>query len=127
MKILSTTFGIVLLLAVGPEPLSIHQMVGYAAILSALGGLASGTRVTRDVYLLIQHVLNCCVLGLSLSLLSIWVFKENPTARWATIGGVGLMSLGGMKSVDLLLSVAKQKFEARYVDDSHSSDESSSK
>ena len=127
MKLLATTGGIALLIAVGPDPISIHDMVLYSAVLSALGGLASGTRVTRDVYLLLQHVLNCCVLGLSLSLLSIWWFGDNPTARWASLGGVGLVSLGGMKSVDWLLSMARRKFEAQYVDDDSETDDEPSR
>lgn len=85
------------------------MLIVWAAIISGVGGVANGMRKTRDWFSLLQSALNTGILGASLMLFAQYYTEGKPTLNLAALGFCGLISLGGMESVDFIVGLIRRK------------------
>lgn len=98
------------------RPLTIVEMVVWAAVLSFVGGCASSMRrtdVERPILTLIQYGLNTGVMGASLAMMAWYWVAESPTMAWVIVGATGILSLGGLATIDAVVSVVRQRLEKK--------------
>lgn len=100
------------------EPMSVHDCIAMAALISFIGSAASATRKTWDWQLLLQSGLNSAVLGVSGALLSHAMIGESYTAQMTMLGVCGILSLGGLAVVDWAIGLVKSVVEKKVKDDS---------
>lgn len=96
-----------------PANMTPAEMVTWAAIVSALGGVAAAWRTSNHIPDLAKTGANTAVLGASLVLLSSYWTTQNTTLAWSAIGLSGIISLGGLATVDWLVATARRWLEAR--------------
>lgn len=127
-KVVSVTivFGFSLIASAQPV-FPVRDLVVYAAVISVLGGVASGVRQTRDWYVLLQYGLNTAVLGVSLVLMSRYWIGDDESASYAALGGVGVLSLGGLATVDWATGTLKKWIAKRSKRDDPEKDNASKK
>ena len=104
-----------LLASVPPEsmPMEPIKLFSVCAAISMIAGLASlwrtkGQEITARVF--VSTTLNMGTCGASLAMLIYSVGHSSENIEWKIIGAVGLFSLGGMSSIDLVVNVSKKAF-----------------
>ena len=107
-----------LIVATTMAPLTVVEMVLWAAVLSLLGGVASSLRRADGNWrVMIQYGMNTAVLGASMTMVAhVWA-QGDPVKSWAVIGGCGILSLGGLGTIDWLTNLVKRKIEKQVEKD----------
>ena len=107
-----------ILVAAGmPLPLTPLELCMWAACVSAIGGFAAGWRVSDQWSEILKTALHTMVLGVGLVLsAAYWTVGGDPAMQWMAIGLSGVLSLGGLASIDWAVDLARRKAEAQFRD-----------
>jgi len=89
-------------------PMPVRELITYATIISLLGGIASGIRHSKDWFVLLQYGLNTATLGVSVVLMSRYWIGDNDQATYAALGAAGILSLGGLATVDWASNILRK-------------------
>ena len=112
MKKNPSVLAVALLLGASVAPLAPWQLAGFAAAVSVVGGIASAMRRAEgQMASLVMYGLNMGVLGGSTALMAYGWVENSATRCWTVIGAVGLLSLGGMQSIDFVLGLLKSRIK----------------
>ena len=104
----------------GPVKMSLGEMLIGAGALAAAGGIAASFRIideatsVRDfLKILMKTCINTTVFGLSFGLIAWYLTSESQVLAAVSIGLCGLLSLGGLLTVEWGHSLAKRWIQAR--------------
>lgn len=117
LKIIYLATCIVLVADTPPESILISplEMVVASTLLSMIGGLGWATRSQREEpitrVLIISTVLNMGTVGASGSMIVFAFFSKVAYVELMVIGGIGILSLGGMPIIEWVLKLAKKRVE----------------
>ena len=104
-----------ILVAAGmPLPLTPLELMGWAAFVSAIGGIAAGWRVSSHWPEIVKTGLHTMVLGVGLVLSTTYWTAGESVRQWTAIGLSGVLSLGGLATVDWAIDFARRKAEAQF-------------
>ena len=87
------------------------EMVLWASVISFIGGVSAAYRNSTLLNDLLRSGLNTAVLGACLAFVSTYWTLSRPALAWLTIGLSGLLSLGGLATVDWVSRQLKKRFE----------------
>jgi len=93
--------------------LTIRETVGWAIAISFIGGFCAAYRNTNNLNLMFKSALNTAVLGAVVGLCATYWTDDKPELSWIAIGLSGLLSLGGLASIDWVTKLAKRQAEKR--------------
>lgn len=93
-----------------------REMFLWAGFVSLFAGMASAIRTkkaSREALDILRIGLNTAVMGTCVSMLAYrWVMTDGPL-MWSVIGGVGMLSMGGLASIDLVRDKFKQRINQK--------------
>tara|TARA_R110000803_G_C11962283_1_gene318872 strand:+ start:739 stop:1131 length:393 start_codon:yes stop_codon:yes gene_type:complete len=99
------------------------EMFGWAFAVSAFGGMASSMREKPTEPLAILRVgFNTAIMGCCLSMVGYKWTSEDPSAAWLVIGVCGILSMGGVASINWVLDRLKNKI-GKTLDNKQEDDE----
>ena len=87
------------------------EMVLWASAISFIGGVSAAYRSSIKVNDLLRSGLNTAVMGSCLAFVSTFWTLDRPALAWLTIGLSGLLSLGGLATVDWVSRQLRKRFE----------------
>ena len=99
-----------------PLPLTPLELMGWAAFVAGIGGLAAGWRVSSHWPEIFKTGLHTMVLGVGLVLSTTYWTAGESVRQWTAIGLSGVLSLGGLATVDWAIDFARRKAEAQFRD-----------
>ena len=84
------------------------EMILWASVISFIGGIAAAYRSTNAVNDIIKSGVNTGVMGGCLAAVATWFTLEKPALAWLFIGLSGILSLGGLATIDWVVSLSKR-------------------
>jgi hypothetical protein len=103
-------------------PMTLSETLILSVIISLLGGVAAAIRQTKDLFVLLQFSMNTAVLGVSGVMVSHMAIGESYSAQLAAIGIAGILSLGGLSTIDWVRSLLQRGIESRIKKQEEDSD-----
>ena len=88
-------------------------MVMWASVISFIGGVSAAYRSSTLLNDLLRSGLNTAVMGACLAFVSTYWTLSRPTLAWITVGLSGLLSLGGLASIDFINQQIKQRLKKK--------------
>ena len=92
------------------------EMILWASIISFIGGVSAAYRSSLKPNDLLRSGLNTAIMGGCLAAIATYVTLERPALAWLVIGLSGLLSLGGLATVDWVRQLAQKKFGKKIND-----------
>jgi len=83
------------------------EMILWASIISFIGGIAAAYRSSNSANDIFKSGVNTAVMGGSLAAVSTWFTLDKPNLTWVFIGLSGILSLGGLATIDWVVSLSK--------------------
>jgi len=83
------------------------EMVMWASVVSFIGGIAAAYRTSNIVNDIFKSGVNTGVMGGCLAFVATWFTLEKPALAWLSIGLSGILSLGGLATIDWVVSLSK--------------------
>ena len=83
------------------------EMVLWASIVSFIGGIAAAYRTSNILNDIFKSGVNTGVMGACLAFAATWFTLEKPALAWLFIGLSGILSLGGLATIDWVVSLSK--------------------
>ena len=99
------------------EPTLVEQ-VAWAASISFIGGVSAAWRISDEWQVLLKSGLNTAILGISIVMVATHFTDDKPALQWGVIGVSGLLSLGGLATVDWAVKLTRKRVESRSSHDS---------
>ena len=93
--------------------LTITETVAWAMLISFIGGASAAYRTTNDLNILAKSALNTTVLGAVIALGATYWTLDHPAYNWLAIALSGLLSLGGLASIDWVIKVFRKQAEKK--------------
>lgn len=97
--------------------ISPFELVVYSAGISLIGGVVAATRQKSDPWVPVNSGLNTMVMGASIAMIGYPLIHNYPEYLLAAVGVTGLLSLGGLKTVDWALGLLKQRIKKKAEED----------
>lgn len=119
-NVFDTTYMAVCLLLIAKQtpvqtlPMSPIQLFVCCAVVSTVAGMASLLRTREgdiNTTLVLSHALNMGTCGASLAMLLYALLHPRENLEWMIIGFAGLFSLGGMGSIDWVVSSTQKMIQ----------------
>lgn len=99
-------------------PITPVAMIGWCFFVSLLGGVAASLRKgTVDLFDVLKVGLNTGVMGGCLAMVATPWVRDNESFRWMIIGTCGILSLGGMATIDWVLDRFRQRIDRELKSD----------
>lgn len=86
------------------------EMVMWASIISFVGGVSAAYRSSTIINDLLRSGLNTAVMGACLAFVSTYWTLDKPALAWLTIGLSGILSLGGLATVEWFSQTIRKRF-----------------
>ena len=83
------------------------EMILWASVISFIGGIAAAYRSSNKANDIFKSGVNTAVMGGSLAAVSTWFTLDKPNLTWIFIGLSGILSLGGLATIDWVVSLSK--------------------
>ena len=83
------------------------EMILWASVISFIGGIAAAYRSSNKANDIFKSGVNTAVMGGSLAAIATWFTLEKPALTWLFIGLSGILSLGGLATIDWVVSLSK--------------------
>ncbi len=96
-----------------PRELTIYETVGWAMVISFIGGMSAAYRTTNSVNDIFKSAINTTVLGACIALFATFWTIDRPGYAWLAIATSGLLSLGGLATIDWVQKTFKKQAEKR--------------
>lgn len=89
------------------------EMMMWASLISFIGGVSAAYRTSSFFSDLFRSGMNTMVMGACLAAISTYWTLDKPAFAWLVIGCSGILSLGGLATIDWLTKLIKQKIQKK--------------